>query len=77
MHPEQSGTVNARRQSHFGFTRNPVVLTGGTLTSIFFVTAGPSAGGKRVISVHCWVLREHAMCFVSDDACQSFRRSVG
>ncbi len=35
-------------------------LMGGTLTGIFFVTAGPSAGGKRVISVHCWVLREHA-----------------
>jgi hypothetical protein len=33
---------------------------GGTLTSIFFITAGPSAGGKRVISTYCWVLREHA-----------------
>lgn len=32
---------------------------GGTLTSIFFITAGPCAGGKRVISAHCWVLREH------------------
>ena len=33
---------------------------GGTLTTILFITAGPSAGGRRVISMHCWVLREHA-----------------
>lgn len=36
---------------------------GGTLTNILFTTAGPSAGGRRVISMHCWVLREHASVF--------------
>ncbi|WP_235435285.1 hypothetical protein, partial [Rhodococcus ruber] len=76
VHPEQSGTVNACRQSHFGFTRNPVVLMGGTLTTIT-APAGITCSRRGGYIGALLGPERTRECSISDDACQSFCRSVG